>query len=178
MPKTDNPHAIRLYDSIRMHADEKTAGRIAHKIPLSKSADFEKKFAWAESVCADLEQEFDDSAVRRIRMDCACGPEIGKMEKLRKLYRAAVDMDDFVTKANRLNQGFTMEHTDNGLFLIYPQCYCSCVKRVEKPITKTWCYCTLGYTKRMFEYVLDKTVMVELIESVKTGGSACRIKIV
>jgi len=177
MPLTDNPHSVRLYDSLLNHVGEETAERIAHKIPLSKSADYEKKFLWAESVCADLEKEFDGDTVRAIRMDCACGPETGKINKLKRLYHASAGLDDFAEKANKLEQGFTIEHKDSALFLIYPSCYCSCVKRVDKPVSATWCYCTLGYTKRMFESILERPVAVELIESVKTGGDRCEIKI-
>ena len=177
MPKTDNPHALRLYNSLQKHVNEQTAERIAHQIPLSKSADIEKKFRWAEGVIASLEEEFDEDTVRKVRMDCACGPEMGKIGRLQKLYQAAADMDDFVAKANAKQQGFVFEHANGVLYLVYPECYCSCVKQVDKPIAKAWCYCTLGYTKRMFEYVLGCEVEVELMESVKTGGKVCRIKV-
>lgn len=178
MPKTDNPHATRLYDSILKRFDEKTAEKIAHKIPISKSAGIDKKFAWAESICSDLEKEFDEDTVKRIRMDCACGPEMGKINNLKKVYQSSADLDDFAAKSNKLNQGFIIQHEDNALFLVYPQCYCSCVKRINRPISKSWCYCTLGYTKKMFEHILDRVVDVELIESVKTGGKICRIKVI
>lgn len=178
MPKTDNPHAIRLYDSLVKHTDEKTAERIAHKIPLSKSADINKKFAWAKNICADLQNEFQDNTIKEIRMDCACGPEMGKVNKMKKLYQASKDMTEFVLRANGLNQGFTVKSKDNALFLIYPTCYCSCVKRIDKNLPKVWCYCTLGYTKKMFEHILDRKVDVELLESVKTGGDKCVIKVI
>lgn len=177
MSKSDNPHAIRLYDSILKHVDEEAANKIMNKVPLSKSADFNKKFLWAEGICNELEKEFDDDKVKSIRMDCACGPEMGKINKLKKIYQSSSNLEEFVEKANKLNQGFSIQCEDDALFLIYPQCYCSCVKRVDTPISKTWCYCTLGYTKKMFEHVLDRAVAVELMESVKTGGKICIIKI-
>lgn len=178
MPKTDNPHAIRLYDSLAKQTDEQTAERIVNRIPLSKSADINKKFAWAESVCADLQNAFDDDTVKKIRMDCACGPEIGKINKLRKVYQASSDINEFVAKANNLNQGFTMQNDGDVLYLLYPECYCSCVKRVATPLPEIWCYCTLGYTKKMFEHIFNRSVVVELLESVKAGGTKCVIKII
>lgn len=177
MPKNDNPHAVRLYQSISAHVGEDAANRIADKMPLSKSADFQKKFGWAEAVCAELEKEFNDDTVRKIRMDCACGPEMGKLSKLKKVYQSTADLSDFSEKANQLHLGFTVAYEDGELFLIYPQCYCSCVKRVERPISISWCYCSLGYAKKAFEYVLGRNIEVELIESIKTGGKECRIKI-
>ncbi len=177
MPKTDNPHSIRLYDSLVKHADEATAQRIAHKIPISKSADADKKFAWAQSICVDLEKEMDDETIKAIRMDCACGPDAGKISSLKKLYRSCPDMEAFAEKATGLKQGYEMKFEDQSLYLFYPQCYCSCVKRIQQPLSKTWCYCTLGYTKKMFEGILDRPVTVELLDSVKMGGEKCIIKI-
>lgn len=48
MPKTDNPHVLRLYDSLVKHTDEQAAKKIVDCAPLSKSADINKKFTWAE----------------------------------------------------------------------------------------------------------------------------------
>lgn len=177
MAKTDNPHSLRLFTSIQKHSDEETANRITNKISLSKSADINKKFIWAESICADLETEFNEDTVKLIRMDCACGPGMGKINNLQKLYQSSANIDDFIEKANNLQQGFTIRRENNDLYLVYPQCYCSCVNKIDKPISKTWCYCTLGYTKRMFEYILERIVEVELLESVKTGGHRCLIKV-
>lgn len=177
MPKTDNPHALRLYESLLKHSSEEVAQRIANGTALSKSANAEKKFAWAERICGELEKEFDTDLVKAIRMDCACGPGAGKIHQLRKLFLKTENMDDFAEKMNGQNKGFTMEHRDHCLYLIYPECYCSCVKQVEKEISKAWCSCTLGYTKTMFEGILGQEVEVTLLESVKTGGKVCRIQV-
>ncbi len=177
MLKSDNPHAMRLHDALQKHADNKIADDFILQFPLSKAADFKKKFVWAQQICTALEQQFDEDTVKAIRMDCACGPELGKMNALQKLYRACDGMEDFAPKATGLHQGFEVRYEGDSLFLIYPTCYCSCVKRVNKTLPRAWCDCTLGYTKRMFSYVLGRAVEVELIESVKLGGDKCVIKI-
>lgn len=177
MAKTDNPHTIRLYQSILKYSDEDTAERIANRVHLSKSSDFVKKIRWAECICADLEKAFDENTVKLIRMDCACGSDPKRIKELKSVFLESSGIDDFVEKVNLLDKGFTLLHEDHSLFLIYPQCYCSCVKRGYPAITKTWCYCTLGYTKKLFEGIFDHAVEVDLLESVKTGGSVCKIKI-
>ena len=48
------------------------------RLPLSKSADYLKKFKWAAAVCAYLEQWFTGDEIREIRMDCSCN-ESGKV---------------------------------------------------------------------------------------------------
>ena len=149
-----------------------------HGSPLSKSANIEKKFEWAQAVCEFLTENFDEDTVRQIRMDCACGPELGKGNKIKEIYEKENDVSVFVEKANNLKQGFTIEYDGKYFYLIYPQCYCSCVKRIDETLPMAWCYCTLGYTKRMFQYIFDKEVQVELLSSVKMGDENCRIKII
>ena len=177
MSINNHPHAVRMYESMCKHVGQSAADDLAREHPLSKAAAAEKKAVWADEICACLENTSDDATIQKVRMDCACGPGAGKMDRLRKLYRSSDHADDFVLRVNRLNLGFTLRYEAPSYYLIYPQCYCSFIKRSEKLISKTWCYCTLGYTKRMFDYILEKDVGVTLLESVKTGGEKCVIRI-
>lgn len=177
MPKSDNPHFVRIYNGLKKYAGEETAERIIGQFPLSKSAEADKKHIWAENVCAALRKEFDDETIKEIRMDCACGPETGKINTLKKIYTSAGSLEEFAEKADEKTPGADFWTEGGALFLSYPTCYCSCVKRVDKLIDEAWCYCTLGYTKKMFDTILDYEVAVQLLESVKTGGAKCVMKI-
>lgn len=177
MAKNDNPHALRFISSLEKHNLGEEAIKFVEEHPLSKSANIEKKFEWAQNVCDFLNNSFDDETVKAVRMDCACGPELGKGKKIKELYEKESDPQIFVEKVNKLNQGFTLEYDGEAFYLIYPQCYCSCVKRIEQTLPQAWCYCTLGYTKKMFEYIFDTEVKVELLSSIKLGNENCRIRI-
>lgn len=177
MPKNDNPHAVRLMNSLIAAGKKEAAATFAEAHPLSKSADFQKKFEWANNLCTFLDAQFDDALVKEIRMNCACGTEMGKATKLKAIYEKANDPAEFVEKANKLELGFMLAYESEAFYLIYPTCYCSCLKRVDAPLSKTWCYCTLGYTKRLMENVFDRSINVELISSIKQGDPECRIRI-
>lgn len=177
MAKNDNAHAIRFLESMGKHGKGEEAAQFSQNYPLSKSASAEKKYEWAQKQCEFLNEQFDDQTVKTIRMDCACGPELGKAKKLKDMYEKEQSLAAFTQKANALNQGFALEYDGEYLYQIYPQCYCSCVKRFDTTLPKAWCYCTLGYTKRFFEYILDREVEVELLSSVKQGDSSCKIRI-
>lgn len=176
MPGKNNPNAQRFYDSLIKHAGIQYAERIKN-LSLSQTASDKKKFEWAEDICSTLEKEFDKNTIKSIRMDCACGPSKDRMEEMKKLYNSAESLEEFAKHINEANIGATSWCEGQELFFSYPTCYCSCVKRIDKPLSKTWCYCTLGYTKRMFDYVLGYNTDVDLIESIKTGGSSCIMKI-
>ena len=177
MPQSDNKHAIAMYNGIEQHIGHTQAEEFLAQLPLSKSADYLKKFAWATHVCAYLEERFSAEDIAQIRAACSCDPG-GKAAKAKTLYEASANLQEFCA---RFNQAYApeniLETKDDALFLIYPTCYCSCVNRIDKQLPAIWCYCTLGYTKKMFEHILERSVTVELLESVKTGDGRCVIKI-
>lgn len=178
MPKNDNVKSIRLYESVKANAGAEAADKLAETVYLSKSADLNRKFKWARDVCAYLESNFDESKVKRIRMGCSCTPPPKKVESIGKLYRSSADLDEFCEKYSAESAGsYSVWYEDEALYLSYPVCYCDCVKRVAGNVPRTWCLCTLGYTKKLFDSVLGRDTEVELLESVKTGGSRCLMKI-
>lgn len=177
MPKNDNPQALRFIDSMAKHGEQEAGEEFCAAHPLGKSADARKKAKWAKNLCAFLNERCDDEKVQAIRADCACGPSHGMCAKLKAVYDKEKDPSAFVEKINQQDLGFTLEYDGHSYFLSYPQCYCSCVKRMNEPLPKAWCYCTLGFTKRMFAFILEKEVQAELLSSIKLGDAVCRIKI-
>ncbi|HBR31440.1 MAG: DUF6144 family protein [Eubacteriales bacterium] len=184
MPKNDNVKSIRLYESVRNNIGEEAADSMAEIVYLSKSADFKRKFKWANEVCSYLENNYNDDQIKRIRMGCSCTPPPKYIEAVKKLYQESESLDEFCEKYNAAYGGnHSLWHEGNAventavLFFSYPHCYCDCVQRVDGIVSKTWCLCTLGYTKKLFDAVLECDTEVELIESVKTGGNRCVMSI-
>ncbi len=60
--------------------------------------------------------------------------------------------------------------------------YCHCPRirdsiESKTRISPTYCYCGAGFYKRMWEYLLQQPVMVEVLESLLLGDEVCRIAI-
>ena len=176
MPKNDNPQALRFLASMAKHGEQAAGEQFAKEHPLGKSADISKRSAWAKALCGYLNDRYDEETVKAIRMDCACGP-YAINGKLKALYEKSDGPADFVKKVNELDPGFSLEYDGTSYYVVYPQCYCSCVKRTDGHLPKAWCYCTLGYSRRMFETILGKETEGELLSSIKAGDTVCRIRI-
>jgi hypothetical protein len=56
---------------------------------------------------------------------------------------------------------------------------CLCPMAESKPtgLSSTYCHCSLGYLKEMFESRFNRTVDIELLDSILKGGSRCKFKI-
>ena len=56
-------------------------------------------------------------------------------------------------------------------------CLCPMVESKPAGLSKTYCLCSVGYVKEMFEQTFGKPVDVELVDSVLYGGNRCKFKI-
>ncbi|GAA6407641.1 hypothetical protein K040078D81_17580 [Blautia hominis] len=65
-----------------------------------------------------------------------------------------------------------------GLYLRFDFCPCPMLAKVDRLETNTWCQCTTGYSKVLFEKAFACTVDVELLKSIKMGHDICLMKII
>lgn len=178
MAKNDNAHSLRLTQSLAKHVGAEAAAEFEAKLPLSKSADFEKKFEWAKNVCDYLEERFDPDTIAAVRHDCRCNDGKSNAAKLMKYLNKSASIAEFVEVFNRGETFARLEYiSERKLLFCYPECYCSCVKRVPEQISKTWCLCTIGNAEGIFHEVFGDGARVRLLDSIKRGGSECVIEV-
>lgn len=171
-----NTRVQRLYDSIEKHVGKEKADALLTEFKLPRVVSSKQRFEWACNVCKLLEDNFEYETICDIRMDCCCKPSMLHMKKLKYLYSKSDNLQDYaILASNETPAKFWAE--GSTLYMSYPECYCSDVKHTVETMSKTWCLCTLGYTRYMYEYIFDCRVKVELLESVKLGNHRCVIKI-
>lgn len=56
-------------------------------------------------------------------------------------------------------------------------CLCPLVESKPAGLSSTYCLCSVGYVKEMYDQLLQKSVDVELVDSVLKGGKRCKFKI-
>jgi hypothetical protein len=90
----------------------------------------------------------------------------------------AQDLDDLL---NRLNQahigGGHLWREGNVIHAAYNRCYCGSVSKTREPSSATYCYCSCGWYRQLFEALLDHPVEVELLGSIIQGDERCRFLI-
>ena len=178
MAKNDNAHSVRLAESLERNVGYDTAKEFYEKYPLSKSANIEKKYQWAKTICNYLEENFDTDTIIRIRKECRCNDGKSIASKLLKYLNKAESVKEFVYLFNQNETFAFLEYiSDNKILFCYPECYCACVKRVPQELSRIWCYCTLGNAEGIFNKVFKKDVKVTLLKSIKTGADKCVIEV-
>ncbi|KUG05384.1 hypothetical protein ASZ90_017189 [hydrocarbon metagenome] len=160
-----------LFNAIKSASNDENATRIIY------GEHEEDDATWVKSTMTRLENCFDGSSVKQIRMNCQCGYGMDeKLELVKELVAASSSMGEFgsLEKANAAG----MFCTEGELYLQFPFCPCPMLADVDKLDTCAWCQCTTGYSKVLFEEAFGCEVDVELLKSVKMGDGICLMKII
>ena len=164
-----------IYEAVRTRSNTETAGKIiGGPDGLAKN---ENNADWVKSTMRRLENQFDQETTKQIRMNCQCGYEMDeKLALLKKLKAEASNIEEFANSDMARAAGLFCE--DGILYLQFFFCPCPMLADVDKLETKTWCQCTTGYSKVLFEKAFGCEVAVDLLKSIKAGDDSCLMKIV
>lgn len=159
-----------IYNAVRNESNEDTALQVVDNIR-------EDNPTWVKNTMKRLDEKFDALTVKKIRMNCQCG--YGMDEKLalvKELMSVSSSLEEFGNHEKAKAAGLSFSNGE--LYLSFPFCPCPMLAEVEHLETKTWCQCTTGYSKVLFESAFGCKVDVELLKSVKAGDEICLMKII
>jgi hypothetical protein len=163
-----------LLNTITNASNEETAINIV----FGKNNEFssEDNPTWVKNTMKRLESQFDENSLIQIRMNCQCG--YGMDEKLiflKELIASSSSLEEFANNERAKAAGLSFSNGE--LFLQFPFCPCPMLSEVEKLDSLTWCQCTSGYSKVLFEKAFNCKVYVTLLKSIKVGDDICLMKI-
>jgi hypothetical protein len=128
-----------------------------------------------------MEAVFDEESRVRIMERCGrqcCGPTHVKVR--RTLFEQSSSLEEFLERLNDLEQGrIHYRITEQGAIIVeYPTCVCGQVKDTAQRFPRhTYCMCSVGFNKELFEAVLGRKVEVILVTSAITDGAPCRLAV-
>jgi len=162
-----------LYRSV----DSAAGTEKARAIVRGTNDQLESDAEWVTNAMHRLEHAFEPDAVKQIRRACQCGYAMEEKQQLvERLFSEAQSLEDFANCETARKAGLFAE---NGvLFLQFAFCPCPMLATVDRLPSKTWCQCTVGYSKTLFERVFGCEVEVELLKSIKAGDEVCLMTIV
>lgn len=164
-----------IYEAVKQESDDKTAKNIVYGE--NESTESQDNASWVKITMRRLENTFNIETTKKIRMACQC--RYGMDEKLafiKGLIESSSNMEEFASSEKAKEAGLFY---DNGLlYLQFYHCPCPMLANVNMLETNTWCQCTTGYSKVLFEKAFCCDVNVELLKSIKMGDDVCLMTIV
>jgi predicted Zn-ribbon and HTH transcriptional regulator len=132
---------------------------------------------WITSLIDSLDKSIDEKT--RVEIFEQCGRRCQSqsfVKKTRKIRQQSKSDNEFIEK---LSQVYKHLHREgDSIYITYPRCYCSFVNKIPpRELSKTWCNCSRGWAKELFEGALDRSVEVVLEKSIVRGDDQCRFRI-
>ncbi len=159
-----------IYHAVKAESDDRTAQTIVIE-------NTESNPVWVKNTMKRLEKHFDVQTVKKIRINCQCGYAMDeKLNLIKELMSSSSNLEEFAKQDKAKAAGLSYENDE--LYLQFPFCPCPMLAEVDKLETNTWCQCTTGYSKVLFEKAFDCEIDVELLKSVKMGDDICLMKII
>jgi hypothetical protein len=73
---------------------------------------------------------------------------------------------------------FNYVQNPRGLRVADGYCLCPIVEKGPEGLSGTFCYCSAGYVRAMFESLTGKNATVEILETIKRGDKGCKFKVI
>lgn len=131
---------------------------------------------WLVNMLETLDSTVDEETRTRILENC--GRKCiggGFLARAQALARKSKDQEEFLEKLGKVWKHLHID--DNGVFVVYEQCYCPMVKAYKGKLSPSFCNCSVGWIKELFESSLNKSVIVEKLGTIKQESERCKFKI-
>jgi len=143
----------------------------------TSTSNYKQKAAWVRGAIERLEQEVGVEKSRTILEQCGrkcCG--VTSRKRAKESMNESSTLKEFIEKLNDKGIGGSRLklEDENKITGGYNVCYCGQVKHTQEPfLSDTYCHCSVGWYKQLFESSLNKSVNVKLVQSIICGSETC-----
>jgi len=133
---------------------------------------------WITCLVDGLDKHVDSETTAKVLEQCGrqCQSQ-SFVKKAKDIYKKSKDINDFLDKFGKIYKHLHRE--GDKVYIVYPKCYCSHVNKIPKgKLSATYCNCSRGWTKALFEGALGRPVEVIMKETIVKGDKQCRFQIV
>ncbi|MGC1120429.1 MAG: DUF6144 family protein [Candidatus Methanofastidiosia archaeon] len=133
------------------------------------------KAAWLKKAMETLETLVGTETTVRIMEECGrkcCGQT--SRTRAKQIFNKSKSMQEFIETLNSAHLGGgRLRIQGDTITGGYDCCYCGQVKHTKDVFPMTYCNCSVGWYKQLFESALGRPVGVELVQSIVTGAETC-----
>ena len=131
---------------------------------------------WTNNLFTGLEESMGEKNLMEMLEECGrqCLTEHFK-KTASSLRRKAKNDKEFLQELSKKWKALKPEK--GGIFVVYPKCYCYVVGKFPGTVPHSYCYCSRGWIRELFEYSLGRPVKVDIISTIKRGDRECRFRV-
>jgi predicted hydrocarbon binding protein len=135
--------------------------------------------AWLEAMFSGLEQQTDEKTRTSMLESCGrvCARHGGAVTKARAIKDNGKKIDELLNDLSRATSGlFEWRREDDMMQLVYRKCFCP-LRSAELVKSPTFCGCSCGWIKEVFETASGEPVRVECQQAIGRGDPVCKFMI-
>lgn len=133
---------------------------------------------WLTALVDALDDSVDEETRVRVLEQCGrrCQTQ-SLVKKARRIYEKSKSVDEFLDEFGRVYRHLHRE--GDNVYIVYPRCYCSFVNKMPAGrLSATYCNCSRGWAKALFEGALGRPVEVVTEQTIVNGDKQCKFKII
>jgi len=133
---------------------------------------------WIANLIAGLDKYVDEKTRLKVLEECGRACQSSSfIRKARAISKKSKNLDDFLDEFGKIYKHLHRE--GDKVYIVYPRCYCSQVNKIPKgKLSGTYCNCSIGWAKALFEGALERPVEVMMKESIVNGDKQCKFQII
>jgi predicted hydrocarbon binding protein len=130
---------------------------------------------WILNMMENMDQQMGEE--EKIRLLESCGRACATRHAQKEAMKSQGNLDAWLTTMKKWVGANNVKKEANTVRVIYSKCLCPLVQDGPPLMSNTYCNCSRGWLKEVFETVLEKPVEVKLEDSIMKGGQQCRFTI-
>jgi hypothetical protein len=120
---------------------------------------------WVQNMIDGMDAYLDEEM--KITLMESCGRACARGGPIRSAKACHGDVDRLLSTLQKWIGKENVQKNGDIVHLNYLKCYCHLMATGPETLPNTYCYCSQGWIKEMFETVLNHPVQVQLHESIK-----------
>ncbi len=133
---------------------------------------------WITCLIEGLDKNVDTETIAKVLEQCGrqCQSQ-SFVKKAKDIFKKSKNVNDFLDKFGKVYKHLHRE--GDKVYIVYPKCYCSHVNKIPKgKLSATYCNCSRGWAKELFEGALGRPVEVIMKETIVNGDKQCKFQII
>lgn len=131
---------------------------------------------WIDALMQGLDESVEEETKKKILEKCgrACSIHHGHIEKIKSMKKSGKNLSEILEKMNE-DEMWCGDWIKKGniIYSICRVCECPFVISEMLRLSPTFCYCSRGFVKSIFETIFDNPVQVELKKAIGRGDNVC-----
>ena len=133
---------------------------------------------WLTALLAGIDEHIDEQTRSKLMETCGtvCARHHASIDIAKSVKQESKDIDGFLEKLNQQKDYWCGKWVREGdiIYSVCEECGCPLVLAGLVELSPTFCDCSRGWVKAVFETALGKPVEVELTQAIGRGDKVCK----